>query len=85
MALEFLLKENVLTDDILVVAEKGKRFKGNFVAVLKMNHYLNPWQDKETIKKFRNKNRLDSFLRKKYPEVVDEYDFSGTCLEEAIN
>lgn len=33
MALEFILKENVLTDNILILAEKNKIFKDGFRAI----------------------------------------------------
>ena len=32
---EFLLKENVLTDNILSLADDGKIFKGGYVAIIK--------------------------------------------------
>jgi hypothetical protein len=79
MAKEFFLRENVLTDNILTVADKGKIFKGGFIAMVKEFEFLNSWQDKEIIKRFRSKDRLYSYLDKKYPEV--DIDFGGTCLE----
>lgn len=79
MAKEFFLRENVLTDNILTVADKGKIFKGGFIAMVKEFEFLNSWQDKEIIKRFRSKDRLCSYLDKKYPEV--DIDFGGTCLE----
>lgn len=79
MAREFILKENVLTDNVLTIAGKNMIFKGGYIAILKENVYLNPWQDKETIKKFKNVNRLNLYLDKHYPKA--EIDFEGTCLE----
>lgn len=79
MAKEFFLRENVLTDNILTVADKGKIFKGGFIAMVKEFEFLNSWQDREIIKRFRSKDRLYSYLDKKYPEV--DIDFGGTCLE----
>ena len=49
---QFILKENVLTDNVLTVPSKGKIFKGNYIAIIKENTFLNAWQDKETVKKF---------------------------------
>ncbi len=79
MAQEFMLQENVLSDNILVVPSKGKIFKGGYIAIIKENKYLNSWADKETVKKFKSKYRLNAYLNKQYPQV--KLDFEGTCLE----
>ena len=79
MAKEFILRENVLTDNILVIPNKGKIFKGGYVAIIKEYEFETSWSDKETIKRFRSVNRLQSYLDKKYPEA--DVDFEGTCLE----
>ena len=78
MAREFILKENVLTDNILRVAEKGKIFKGGFIAMISEFEFLNAWQDKETIKRFRSQDSLNKYLNKHYPKV--DIDFEGTCI-----
>ena len=78
----FILKENVLTDNVLIVPDKGKIFKGNYIAIVKENTFLNTWQDKETVKKFRSKDKLMRYLNKNYSdEAVFDLDFTGTCLE----
>jgi len=79
MAREFILRENVLTDNILIVPNKGKIFKGNYIAIIKENRFKNAWADEESIKKFRSKDRLETYLNKHYSEA--EIDFEGTCLE----
>ncbi len=79
MANEFLLRENVLTDNILIVPNKGKIFKGGYIAIIKENRFKNAWADEESIKRFRNINTLNTYLNKQYPEA--EIDFQGTCLE----
>lgn len=79
MAKEFILRENVLTDNILAIPNKGKIFKGGYVAIIKEYEFLNSWQDKEIIKRFRSVNRLQSYLDKVYPEA--DVDFTETCLE----
>jgi hypothetical protein len=79
MAREIILRENTLTDNILTVADKGKIFKGGFIAIVREFEFLNSWQDKEIITRFRSEDRLYSYLDKKYPEV--DIDFEGTCLE----
>ena len=79
MAKEFILQENVLTDNILSIAETGKIFKGGYIAIIKEYEFLNSWGDKEIVKRFRSKERLQSYLEKRYP---DNYvDFHETCLD----
>ena len=80
MAKEFFLQENVLTDNILMIPDKGKVFKGGYIAIIKEYVFQNSWSDKEVIKRFRSKSRLVSYLDKNYPQV-DYIDFEGTCLE----
>lgn len=79
MAKEILLRENVLTDNILLIPNKGKIFKGGYIAIIKENRFKNAWADEEEVKRFRSKERLYSYLDKQYPQV--EFDFEGTCLE----
>jgi hypothetical protein len=77
--MEFLLKENVLTDNTLVVPSKGKIFKGGYIAFIKEFEFATAWSDREKITKFRSEYRLNKYLAKHYPQV--EIDFTGTCLE----
>ncbi len=77
----YLLKENVLTDNVLLVAEKGKVFKGGIKAIVKENNFLNAWQDKETVRNFRTYKSLMKYLNKQYEkEVVEEIDLTETCF-----
>jgi hypothetical protein len=78
MVKEFILRENVLTDNILTIPDKGEVFKGGYIAIIKENEYQNAWSDRETIKRFRNIDRLNKYLDKHYPQV--EIDFEGTCI-----
>ena len=80
--MEFILRVNVVSDNILKVAPKGKIFKGGYVAIVKENTFLNTWQDKETVKRFRSGNSLNKYLVKHYTEEETEFlDFCDTCLE----
>jgi len=74
-----LRTENVLTDNILILPNKGKIFKGGYIAIIKENRFKNAWADEESIKRFRNKERLFKYLNKHYPQV--DIDFEQTCLE----
>ena len=64
----FILKENVLTDDILYLAEDGKIFKGGFIAIIKYYTFLNSWSDKENVIRFKSENQLNKYLTKNYPD-----------------
>lgn len=82
---EFILRENVLTDNILLVPSKGKIFKGGYIAKIKEYSFQNAWSDKETIKQFRSQKQLENYLQKEYInkgfDTIEDYCFSGTCLE----
>ena len=79
MAKEFFLRENVLTDNILMIPDKGKIFKGGYIGIIKEYQFQNSWSDKEVIKRFKKVDRLIKYLDKHYPQV--EIDFYDTCLE----
>lgn len=68
MAQEFILRENVLTDNVLLLAEEGKVFKGGYIAIIKEYTYQNSWSDKLGVKRFRNEERLNNYLNKNYPD-----------------
>lgn len=72
MAQEFLLRENVLTDNTLLLADEGKVFKGGYIAILKEYTFQNSWSDKLGIKKFRSKERLLKYIGKHYPDFEEE-------------
>jgi hypothetical protein len=52
----FILRENVLTDNLLILPPKGYRFKGGYIAVIKEYVYQSAWSDKEIVKKFMSEN-----------------------------
>ena len=80
---QFILRENVVSNNILEIPTKGYIFKGGYIAIIKENVFQNPWQDRETVKKFRKENSLRKYLHKNYKdcEYLDDLDFTGTCLE----
>jgi hypothetical protein len=69
MSYEIILQENVVSDNILILPDSGKIFKGGYVAIIKEYVFLNAWQDREIIKKFRKSTSLDKYLLKKYPNT----------------
>ena len=62
----FILQENVLTDNLLLLADKGKIFKGGYIAIIKEYKFQNHWSDKEIYKKFRSVNSLTKYIQKNY-------------------
>ena len=62
----FILQENVLTDNILLLADEGKIFKGGYVAIVQEFEFKNEWSDKEKIQKFRSVNALRKYIQKNY-------------------
>lgn len=79
MALEFILKENVLTYNILRLAEKNKTFKGGYIAYINEFVYANAWADRLIQKKFRSQKSLLKYLSEFYPEF-DSDIFTNSCL-----
>ena len=78
MAYTFTLKENVLTDNELILASPNKVFKGGYIAIIREYVFANSWSDREIIKHFRSEKSLIKYLDKNYPEF--EACFDGTCL-----
>lgn len=78
---QFILKENVLTDDVLILSDKGKVFKGNYIAIVKFYKFKSSWSDKENVKRFRSKKSLYAFLDKHYTNL-DDLDFTNTNLND---
>ena len=65
---EFILRERVVSDDILMLSDEGKVFKGGYIAIVEYNTFQNAWTDKKHIKRFRSRERLNAFLNKNYTE-----------------
>jgi hypothetical protein len=64
-----ILKENVLTDNVLLLPEYGKVFKGGYIAIVREYVYQNAWSDKlKNEQKFKSEKSLLNFLAKNYPK-----------------
>ena len=62
-----ILQENVLTDNLLLLADEGKIFKGGYIAIIKEYEFSNEWSDREKPnKKFRSVNSLKKYIQRKY-------------------
>lgn len=65
----YILREGVLNDNELLLADEGKVFKGNYVAILKEYSFLNSWSNKLNAKRFRKLDRLIQYLNKNYSKA----------------
>jgi hypothetical protein len=73
---KFILRERALTDNVLLIADEGKIFKGGYKAIVKENTFLNSWQDKEATKKFRKLEQAQKYIEKNYtPEEIENIYF----------
>ncbi len=64
----YILKEGILNDDILIIPSLNKIFKGNYIAIIKEYSFLNSWNDELNVKRFRSEKSLETYLSKNYPE-----------------
>ena len=71
-----ILQENCLSDNLLLIADEGKIFKGGYIAIIKEYTYQNEWSDKENIKKFRSHERLLQYINKNYKDFDQEIYFN---------
>ena len=65
---QYILRQNVLTDNVLMIPGEGKIFKNNYIAIIEEYQFQNSWSDKKLIKKFRSEKRLIDYLKKNYSE-----------------
>ncbi len=65
----YILKENLLSDNVLYLADENKVFKGQYIAIINEYQYQNSWTDKKTVTKFRSFERLNKYLKKVYPNL----------------
>ena len=72
----YILQENCLSDNLLLIADKGKIFKGGYIAIIKEYTYKNEWSDKENMKKFRSHERLLQYINKNYKDFDQEIYFN---------
>lgn len=65
---KYILKEGVLNDDILIISDEGKVFKGGYIAIIKYYTFRNHWCNDVNYIRFRSQKSLDKYLKKHYPE-----------------
>lgn len=64
----FILKELPLNDDTLYIADDGKVFSGNYVAILEYFTFANEWNDRKHVKRFRSTKAMQKYIDKNYPD-----------------
>jgi hypothetical protein len=64
----FILHERVLTDNLLLIPNKGTKFKGGFIGAVKEHYFKNEWTDEVKIIHFKKYEILEKYLQKKYPD-----------------
>jgi hypothetical protein len=67
-----VLRQNVVSDDVVYIADKNKVFKGGYTAILEYNTYLNQWCDKQHFRRFKSLNALEKYINKNYKDFVKE-------------
>jgi hypothetical protein len=66
---QIILRENVLSDNLLLISDNGKFFKGGYIAIIREYGYQNSWTDKLINEvKFKSEKTLYNYLYKHYPE-----------------
>lgn len=79
---EFILREGTLNDNTLLLADKGKVFRGGYIAIIKEYTFASSWHNNEHVKRFKTEKTLLAYLNKHYPDFEYMYDISETVLQE---
>jgi hypothetical protein len=61
-----ILKEGVLNDDTLYIADSGKVFGGGYIAILEYYTFANSWGNHKHVKRFKKQTTLDKFINANY-------------------
>jgi hypothetical protein len=61
-----IIKEGVLNDDTLYVADENKVFKGGYVAILEYYIFQNSWSNRKITKGFKTLENANKFIDKTF-------------------
>lgn len=79
--IQYILRERVVSDDVLTLSDKGNVFKGGYIVIVEYNTFQNAWQDKKHVKRFRSPKSVHKFLKVNYEEdEICDLDFSDSNL-----
>lgn len=67
------LRENVVSDDVVFIADDNKVFEGKYKAILEYNTYKNAWQDEKHTKQFKTLDDLEKYINKNYKDFTKNY------------
>ena len=62
-----LLRQGALNDDVIHYPEEGKIFKGGYIAIIEEWTFLNEWNNRKEVRRFRSQKSLNEYLSKNYP------------------
>jgi hypothetical protein len=80
-SISYVLRDGVLNDDILHIANAGYSFKGGYVACIEYYTFLNEWNNKKHLKYFKNLNTLETYVAKRYPTAdVEIYQYNANAF-----
>jgi hypothetical protein len=61
-----IIKEGVLNDDILYIADENKIFKGGYAAILEYYTFQNSWSNQKQVKRFKTVENAYKFIDKTF-------------------
>ena len=59
-----IIKEGVLNDDTIYIAEENKFFKGKYKAIIEYYTFLNSWSNRRNIRRFKTLENAYKFIEK---------------------
>lgn len=68
----FIVNERPLNDDMLYIADRGKVFKGGYIALLEYYTFANAWSDRKHRRGFKSLEAMRKFITKRYPDFNEE-------------
>lgn len=60
------IREGVLNDDVLYIANDGYKFKGGYVAILEFWTYRNSNANEQNIQRFKTIKAAEKYIEKRY-------------------
>lgn len=64
-----IIKEGVLNDDTLYVADDNKVFKGGYKAILEYYTFANSWGNHKQARRFKTLQTMNKFITTNYKEL----------------
>jgi hypothetical protein len=71
----YILREGVLNDDYMNIADNGKVFKGGYIAIIYYYTYANEWSNREHVVSFRKHDALQKYLSKYYSDFTEQIEY----------